>query len=225
MNTFRHLVYLVLDELKLQSDDSSFTEDHIIYVLSKYRMFLLKQRYSDIKKTISESNYQTVCLPLENSINIENTTCTKDFYLKQSKDKIPFASNLGNIKVYYGNFLTSNISYINKERFKYVGYNKYLSKIIYSTITSDNFLYLKSFTDNLNTITEVKVNAIFNDIIAASELECNKECDILDRYFPIEDGLVPPLIELTVKELSGAIYRPKDDINNAKDDLDNVKTK
>ena len=40
MRTYRQLIYLVLDELKLMSDDSSFTEDHIIFLLSKYRAFI-----------------------------------------------------------------------------------------------------------------------------------------------------------------------------------------
>ena len=33
MQTFRELVYMVMDELKLYSDDSNFTEDHIIMLL------------------------------------------------------------------------------------------------------------------------------------------------------------------------------------------------
>ena len=43
--TWREAVYMVLDELKLMSDDSNFNEDHIIFLLSKYRSFILKQTY------------------------------------------------------------------------------------------------------------------------------------------------------------------------------------
>ena len=64
--TWRQLVYMVLDEIKLTSDDSIINENHVIFLLNKYRTFLLKQRYSDIKKPIPESNYQTICLDLEN---------------------------------------------------------------------------------------------------------------------------------------------------------------
>ena len=42
MSTYRELVYLVLDELKLVSDDSTFTEDHVVFLLNRYRTFLLK---------------------------------------------------------------------------------------------------------------------------------------------------------------------------------------
>ena len=52
MNTYKELVYMCLDELKGSSDDFTYTEDHIVFLLTKYRVFLLKQRYSDIKKPI-----------------------------------------------------------------------------------------------------------------------------------------------------------------------------
>ena len=62
--TYNELIYMVLDELKLSSDDSYITPDHVIFLLVKYRSFLLKQRYSDIKKQIPDSNYQSICLDL-----------------------------------------------------------------------------------------------------------------------------------------------------------------
>ena len=64
--TVKEITYMVLDELKVQSDDSHFTEEHVIFLLSKFRALLLKQRYgTDIKKSVPESNYQTICLDLE----------------------------------------------------------------------------------------------------------------------------------------------------------------
>jgi len=33
---------MVLDELKGESDDFSFTEDHILFLIDKYRALLLK---------------------------------------------------------------------------------------------------------------------------------------------------------------------------------------
>ena len=62
--TYNELIYMVLDELKLSSDDSYYTPDHVIFLLVKYRSFLLKQRYSDIKKQIPDSDYQSICLDL-----------------------------------------------------------------------------------------------------------------------------------------------------------------
>ena len=52
MNTLREMVYMVIDQLKNLSDDSYYTEEHIIYLLNKYRALLLKQRYSDVKRQV-----------------------------------------------------------------------------------------------------------------------------------------------------------------------------
>ena len=62
--TWREIIYMCSDELKLSSDDSFYTNDHLIFLLVKYRSFLLKQRYSDIKKQIPDSDYQSICLDL-----------------------------------------------------------------------------------------------------------------------------------------------------------------
>ena len=43
--TWREVIYMVLDELKGMSDDFTFTEDHIAFLLGNYRSFILKQRY------------------------------------------------------------------------------------------------------------------------------------------------------------------------------------
>lgn len=58
------------------------------------------------------------------------------------------------------------------------------------------------------------MTGIFEDPESVEELECNRDndspCDILDKNFPIEEALVPTLIELCVKELSGFVYNPDD---------------
>lgn len=48
---------MVLDEIKSTSDDAFFNEEHVLFLINNYRNFILKQRYSDIKKPIPESNY------------------------------------------------------------------------------------------------------------------------------------------------------------------------
>lgn len=229
MSTYKELVYMVLDELKLYSDDALYTEDHVIFLLGKYRTFLLKQRYSDIKKQIPESNYQTICLDLIEVPAISGEPCEGGTYLR-SKEKIPFLMKIGTPRVYPIDYYQGEITYVSRERMRYVGYNRYLQNIIYASIGPDNYLYFKSFNPQYLYLEKVKMTGIFEDPKAASDLQCPDEngdttCDILDRIFPIEDALVPPMVELIVKELLGAEYRPKDEANDAKDELSNVATK
>lgn len=226
MSTYKELIYMVLDELKLYSDDASYTEEHVMFLLDKYRAFLLKQRYSDVKKQIPESNYQTICLDLIEVPAISGEPCEGGSYLR-SKEKIPFLMKIGNPKVYPVDYYQGEITYVSRERMRYVGYNKYLKNIIYASIGPDNYLYFKSFNPQYLYLEKARMTGIFEDAVAASELQCkeDKACDILDREFPMESALVPPMIELVVKELLGAEYRPKDETNDAKDELSEVASK
>lgn len=226
MSTYRELTYMVLDELKLSSDDAQFTEDHVMFLLDKYRTFLLKQRYSDIKKSIPESNYQTICLDLIEVPAICGEPCVGGSYLR-SKEKVPFLMKIGIPRVYPIDYYQGEITYVSRDRMRYVGYNKYLQNIIYCSIGPDNYLYFKSSNPQYLHLEGVKFTGIFQDAREASNLQCPDDngdtvCDTLDRMFPIEDALVPPLIELVVKELGGVIYNPDDEENNAKDDLEGV---
>lgn len=217
---------MVLDELKMVSDDSHFQQEHVLFLLDKFRGFLLKQRYSDVKKEIPESNYQTICIDLEQVPAFENDVCGGNGYLR-SMQQIPDMMTIGNAKVSTLDYFQGNITYVNRERFKYVGNNKYLQNTIYSTIAPNEHLYLKSNNPQAYYLNKVKVTGVFEDSAKASELACpndsgEKVCDVLDRTFPLEEALIPPLLELIVKELGGAKYQAADQQNNASDDLDKL---
>ena len=229
MSTYKELVYMCLDELKLYSDDALYTEEHIMFLLGKYRTFLIKQRYSDVKKQIPESNYQTICLDLIEVPAISGEPCEGGSYLR-SKEKIPFLMKIGNPRVYPIDYYQGEITYVSRDRMRYVGYNKYLQNIIYASLGPDNYLYFKSFNPQFLYLEKVRMTGIFEDTLAASELQCPDEngnivCDVLDREFPIENALIPPLIQLVVEELTKAEYKPEDKENNSDDDLSEVASK
>ena len=229
MSTYKELVYMCLDELKLYSDDALYTEEHIMFLLGKYRTFLIKQRYSDVKKQIPESNYQTICLDLIKVPAISGEPCEGGSYLR-SKEKIPFLMKIGNPRVYPIDYYQGEITYVSRDRMRYVGYNKYLQNIIYASLGPDNYLYFKSFNPQFLYLEKVRMTGIFEDTLAASELQCPDEngnivCDVLDREFPIENALIPPLIQLVVEELTKAEYKPEDKENNSDDDLSEVVSK
>lgn len=222
MATYRELVYMCIDELKMNSDDSHFQEEHVLFLLDKYRGFLLKQRYSDIKKEIPESNFQTICLDLEKVPAYENSdVCGAGWYLK-SMQKVPEMMTISNPKVSTQDYFQGNITYTNRERFKYVGNNKYLQNTIYSTIAPNEYLYLKSNNPQSYYIDKVTLTGIFEDSSKAAELSCDKDdelCDVMDRKFPLEEALILPMLQLVVKDLGAANYNAEDDINNANDEL------
>ena len=223
----KEIVYMVLDMLKESSDDAFYTEDHVLFLLKKYRSFLIKKEQDKEKSTTdiaSEFEYQEICLDLEKVAAIDGEPCTGGYYLR-SVQKIPKILEDTLPRVYPIDYYQgTNISYIPRDRMRFVGSNKYLRNIIYVSLGPNLHLYLTSNNPQFLYLKKLRMSAIFEDFDDAAGLLCDPEgedasCDILDAVFPIRDYLVPTLIELVVKELSGSKYQPEDLRNNAKDDI------
>jgi hypothetical protein len=100
---------------------------------------------------------------------------------------------------------------------RYVGYNKYLKNAVYATV-HNGYLYITSRNLDIMNLDNVCLSAVFEDAIETIKV-INGDVDLLEEDFPIEDSLTSILIQSVVKELLGAAYRPKDQQNNANDDL------
>lgn len=221
MATYRELVYMTLDELKIQSDDSYFEEEHVIFLINKYRPFLLKQRYSDVRNIIPDSNYQSIKLELQASPS-PSSFLTPTINYMRSRVPIPTVMNLNGGRVITslsgeGDYWGGEFTYVNKDRFKYVGTNRFLPNIVYGSINPDNYLYLKS-GQTITTMSKIRLTSIFENPIDAFNTHNGYDSDPLDIECPLEANLIVPLIQLVAKELLPSIMRVSDDENNAKDD-------
>lgn len=222
--TYREIIYICLDQVKLSSEDSYFTEDHVKFLLSKVRAALLERKYSTIKREVSQTNYQTLCIPLE--IKTDGGMCGNTSYLK-SKDVIPTLLNIGTFDIYSEDFYNTSITLVSRERMKYVGHNKWLKNIIYASIGPDNYLYLKGSNPQHLYLKNLKMTGIFEEPDKVSEscnTEDNKCQDPLDKEFPLEEALVGNVINAVVQLLLGASYRPEDSQNDDKDALSDLIT-
>jgi hypothetical protein len=223
MSTYGEIVYMVLDEVKGMSDDFTYSEEHILYLIDTTRAFLLKQKYSDIKKQIPYANYQTIYTEVAESALTDDALYSKAKYLKTS-NKIPEIMPLATPRIFTSDYYQGEITYISRDRMRYVGYNKYLKNIIYCSIHPDKYLYFKSFNENMLKVKSINFTAVFQSSLEALKLYKDK-AEVLDTEFPMEESLIQPLIEIVIKELTSAVYRPEDTSNNAKDDLEGLAVK
>lgn len=227
----KDLVYMIMDECKLSSsDDLTINEDHVIFLIKRYRSFLIKKEQEREKSTTdvaSEFEYQQICLELEKVEAIPGLPCEGGYYLR-STQPIPKILEGTVPRVYpvdfYGNV---NISYVSRERMRFVGTNSFLKNIIYVSTGPDLHLYIKANNPQFQYLRCLRMNAIFEDFDEAASLLCdnngeNEACDPLEAEFPIRDYLVPTLIEMVVKELTQASFKPADRDNNADDDMANM---
>lgn len=216
--TVREVIYMILDQARLVTDDIKLNEEHALFIAKKVRASLLVQKYKTVKLEVSDSNYQVLCLGLQESAPINGAACEGEIFVR-STTKVPNRLNIGNDLVTPYDYLNGvNISLIPIERMRYVGYNKFMRNIIYAAIGHDGYLYLKSQNPQFKYLKYVKMTGVFEDMEAASKLLCDGSCDVMDSVFPLEDALVNSLVEIAVKELVGAAYRPHDEKNNAADD-------
>lgn len=232
--TVKEIVYMVLDLAKANTtDDSFFNEDHVIFLLKKYRSFLIKKEQEKERSTTdtaSDFEQQQICLDMEKTTAIDGSPCTGGYYLR-SVQQIPKILEGNEPRVYPTDYYQGiHISYVPRDKMRYTGTNKFLKNILYVSLGPDLHLYLKSNNPQYYYIKKLRMNAVFEDFDKAAELLCDAEgesraCDVLEEDFPIRDYLVPTLIELTVKELTGALYKPQDERNNASDDMNKVATK
>ena len=229
MATYREAVYMVLDYMKLSSDDAYYTEDHVRFLLNKFRAYVLKSKYEDNQKnpaTVpSESNTQVLNVNLEHVNGVDGLDCTGDYL--RSIEEIPSPITWSSLKVWAGTMFGDNIILTMPTRFRFAGTGKLGSLFNYATIGPDNHLYLKSGNPQLYYLERATVKGIFEnpeDVydIENAQLEakgCPPVCDILDREFPLESNLLALCMQYVVKELVGSAYKPADTDNNASDDL------
>ena len=222
--TLREIVFICMDEIKLHSDDSFYTEDHLVFLLNKYRSFVLKKELEKENKQLSSSNGQTICLDLI-EIRDENNPCGES--MLRTEQKIPNLVNDCKVSLYPVNYFEGDhIIYTTMERMRYTTYNKWTKNLIYAAKGPDDYLYLKSSNPQYLYLEKLRMKAIFEDFESAAQYACDEDgdklqCDILDMKFPIENALVPIVTELVIKELLGVKYQPRDTHNNATDDASN----
>lgn len=235
MSTFREVVYMILDNNKLSNDDSYVEPEHVLYLISRLRAYLLTSKYQQMKSQISNSNFQTLKLELEPAEQF--CGCNTDMYMVKSKATVPNLLLLHNYEGMTsisptGAFgCSAPFNYVNNIRFGVVGHNKWVKDQVYATISPDNYLYIKSNNSDILEMESVQVTSIFEDaekaaqiIAAANDDPCNPNttCDVMDMQFPLEEGLIGLLLDNATNAVYGILSKSKDDKNSAADETNNI---
>ena len=164
------IVYSCLDLAKAaSSDDSYLTEEHVIFLCKKYRSLLIKREQDREKASTdiaSEFEYQQICLNLEKVPAIDGEPCTGGYYLRTTQ-KIPKILEGTKPRLYPKDYYQgTNISYVSRDRMRYIGSNPYLHNIIYSSLGPDFHLYLNSNNPQFFYLAgekKLRMSAVFED--------------------------------------------------------------
>ena len=227
MTTYKDVIYMISDLLKLSSDDASYTNDHLLFLMTKFRALLLKNTYLGKNLQIPQSNYQTLGMLLERVKAVQIECSGSDFM--QTTKAIPKTS-IGDIKLWAGNYYHNEMfAPVTMERMRFVGHNRYMGNIIYYSINPDWKVVMKSCNPQFYYLDKVGISGIFENDLEAQDMldstDTDYSCDIMDRRYPLEEALIMPLVEYVAKELGTVLYNPSDERNDANDQLDEVNIK
>ena len=214
---------MVLDFLKISSDDAYYTPDHVLFLLNKYRAYVLKSKYDKSSDIPSESNYQSIHIDLEEQDRVNGVSCSGKYLV--SVNKLPDSLDVSK-PIFTGNDrFGGDIAFVSPQRFRYVGFDSWMKNITYATFSGGK-LYMKSCNPFAYYLKEGTLQDIYVDPLEAAaesgEYDVDDEgnlCNPMEVEFPLEDNLLPLVMQYVVKDLTGGVYKPKDDINDADDDL------
>lgn len=165
-HTYREIVYAILDETKTISDDTLLENEHLIYIANKHRALLFNQKYKGKKVEIPFAWYQRL------NVNFTYPSIGSNIY--KSTKQIPPVLDTTNLWQY--TFIstdganTPNLNFINPQRFKTCGYNKWTSNELYGTIDLDNYMYLKSKNNKYINISQKSITATIDNGIKYGRL-------------------------------------------------------
>lgn len=220
MNTYSEMIYMVRDLLKISSDDSYITSQHILFMLEKFRAYVLKSKYEDDEASVPDTNKSEITVELE---LVSDNLGYSGIPLLRSKEKLPSDMIFDYITV-RTNKLTGNpnIVYVPFSRFPYIGNNKYLKNIIYWTIDDEDYILVKSCNPLFEYLREFKIEGVFESPMKVAERECSckgLEVNYDDVDFCLEDDLVQLVVQYVMNTFQNSIYKPQDEDNNTNDDL------
>lgn len=212
------VIYYCLDAIKAVSDDSYVNEDHVLFLLSKYRSTLLQQQ-SNQSKVNTDTNFQTIEIDLKPFVMPYNTN--KE--LKSDKP-IPVIMPITKPQILmFNGFENEVIEFTTFKRLKAVGWDKWKSKFLYTAIGPDNHIYVVYNNPFGKYLKQIKFKAIFEDFTKVFDYQYSgSSYDIMEQEFPLEYSLIPGLIAMVVKDILGTAWRMADNRNDANDDLADI---
>ncbi len=217
ITTVRHS----LDQLGAFSEDSSFSNRELYFLLLRFRAAILAQKLRDRGNTLSRYNYQTIgCVPVEDVPNAEDCPCVPEGNrsFKRTTFKIP--KPIGNFLsvISPSNDITYN--YIQWDAIQDLRHSRFQAeknKPYYTIKTNKDGTFLYLYNDKHGV--SVAVTGIFENPL---EVQNFPDCESgktdpcfspLEQEFIIDPELLPVVYDMLLNSKNK--YRPRvNDIHN-----------
>jgi hypothetical protein len=227
------LIYAIREKLKAYTDDTRYTDDWLLYLIRLKRAVFLRREYNQLQRTIDPEVLQTICMPLTNVDESECPDCysisSPECFITRTVDKLPASIELHNrntvVKIAPVGRFDKPFSIVNKSNFVYAGESRYERNIVFATVDTGGYIYLKSKNPFYKTLEAITVTLLFDNPEDANAFECNGVAcyDNSNDEYPIKGWMADIVITEIVNELANLKQIPTDTTNNAKDENSSIK--
>lgn len=221
------IIYDVKELLNQYSDDSDYSDKHILYLYNLKRSKYLRQLLDDKSRTFDKIMIQSLCLEFE---EVDKSICelTVGCTVLRSKKPLPTLLPVRNrdtlLSIQPSIALSKPFKVIDINQANYILDRPY-SNAIYATVNNEGYIYIFSNTPEHKLISCLYINGIFND---PSDLENYSNCceceDKIESCFTEESDYPAPAFIIDaarddiIKLFLGSKEQVKEDKNNNSDD-------
>jgi hypothetical protein len=218
MATGYELIYDIRGRLGLNSDDSRFSNEYILFQVEKARAALIKRNFGKSYRQIPSSLIQPIEMELE--MVSDNDFSNLDAII-QTVDPLPtlIESAVLNMNMAFdgGSYTDLKFILVDKERFPYVGKERYFPNLIYCTIGYDYRLKFKSQFNKYRLLSKVRggVIAMHPEDAWKYHPDYDTNVDFLTQEYPLDSETLFELSNIITNQLAPTLGIPLDKINNA----------
>lgn len=228
MATYNEIAYDIIELLKNNqiSDDVDISLEHVLYHVNNQRALWIRNEYNKPGRKIDQHLVQDLgCLRIIEVDAAECCSVSTDCIALRTEKKIPAL-----IELHSGSAL-QRVGPVNKLAIPYsvtTGtvssfnlHNKYTGQDIQAVFLND-YIYLIIPNPSQQGLEYINVRAIIANPADMVEFRCDDSgdpCFSYDDEYPINNWMLPYIKEQILQQFGMSIQLPKDDDNNAKDNL------
>jgi hypothetical protein len=186
------------------SNEASFTNRELFYLLLRYRASVLAQKQKDRKYNLSRFNVQTIgCIPLE-TVDAHDCPGVPASGFEFRRTQFPIPKTIGN--------LTSVISIANTERYDYIQwdaiqdlqhsrFNAERKRVFYTMKTGKDGTYIYLYNEKHGD--SIAISGIFENPLEIQNFpDCEGKVDAcfspMDQEFIIDPELLPIVVDMVL---------------------------
>jgi len=224
MATLNELIHSLRESYKLYSDDGDISNEYLAYRIETTRAMLISQRFSSrsfiIPNILRQHFYMDLELSQDNEFvdNLGTVLRTKD-PIQIPLEPFNFKNN---IRITSGSYSDVSFTFVDNNRFSFVGRNKWLQSQVYVTIGTDFRLYFTSSNDKVKMLEQIKLSMVTADPAKAYEYSINYNPSIDFEYteYPLNAELIVELTDIIIKQLTVNLSAKEDKLDDSQDNGD-----